>query len=107
MLSEQDGSTQWQKESSGPEVDAFKSAKIGVICGSLICMRRIGRIGLMVLFAFPRNAEFEWVIPKTKFYERAKPFPVLKLKFLSEIVHAVWNYKLAQSLHPAHSEWLR
>ncbi|MFO1064126.1 MAG: DUF4391 domain-containing protein [Pirellulales bacterium] len=49
----------------------------------------------MVLFAFPRNAAFERVIPKTKFYERAKPSPALKSKFVSEIAQVIWSYKLA------------
>ncbi len=48
-----------------------------------------------MLFAFPPNAEFNRVIPKTKFYEHASPIPSLKAKFVSQISQVVWSYKLA------------
>ncbi len=48
-----------------------------------------------MLFAFPPNAAFNRVIPKTKFYEHATPTPTLKAKFVSEISQVVWSYKLS------------
>lgn len=48
-----------------------------------------------MLFAFPPNAAFNRVVPKTKFYEHAKPSASLKAKFVSEITQIVWSYKLA------------
>lgn len=47
------------------------------------------------LFAYPPKAAFNRVIPKTKFYEHAKPSPSLKARFVSEISQVVWSYKLA------------
>ncbi len=48
-----------------------------------------------MLFAFPPNAAFNRVIPKTKFYERTKPSASLKSKFVTEIAQIIWSYKLA------------
>lgn len=48
-----------------------------------------------MLFAYPSKAAFNRVIPKTKFYEHAKPSPTLKARFVSEISQVVWSYKLA------------
>jgi Domain of unknown function (DUF4391) len=48
-----------------------------------------------MLFAFPPNAEFNRIIPKTKFYEHTSPTPTLKAKFVSQISQVVWSYKLA------------
>jgi superfamily II DNA or RNA helicase len=50
---------------------------------------------LNMLFAFPPNAEFNRVIPKTKFYEHTSSTPSLKAKFVSQISQVVWSYKLA------------
>lgn len=58
-----------------------------------------------MLFAFPTNAAFNRVIPKTKFYEHAKPTPTLKGKFVSEISQVVWSYKLSpETINLAPSE---
>jgi hypothetical protein len=48
-----------------------------------------------MLFTYPPKAAFNRVIPKTKFYEHAKPSPSLKARFVSEISQVVWSYKLA------------
>lgn len=48
-----------------------------------------------MLFAYPPKAAFNRIIPKTKFYEHAKPSPALKARFVSEISQVVWSYKLA------------
>ncbi len=48
-----------------------------------------------MLFTFPPNAEFNRIIPKTKFYEHTSPTPTLKAKFVSQISQVVWSYKLA------------
>jgi hypothetical protein len=48
-----------------------------------------------MLFAYPTNAVFNRVIPKTKFYEHANPSPTLKAKFVSDISQIVWSYKLS------------
>ncbi len=58
-----------------------------------------------MLFAFPPNAAFNRVIPKTKFYEHAKPTPTLKGKFVSDISQVVWSYKLSpETINLAPSE---
>lgn len=58
-----------------------------------------------MLFAFPPNAAFNRVIPKTKFYEHANPTPTLKTKFVSEISQVVWSYKLSpETINLAPSE---
>lgn len=58
-----------------------------------------------MLFAFPSNAAFNRVIPKTKFYEHANPTPTLKGKFVSEISQVVWSYKLSpETINLAPSE---
>ncbi len=58
-----------------------------------------------MLFAFPPNAAFNRVIPKTKFYEHANPTPTLKAKFVSEISQVVWSYKLSpETINLAPSE---
>lgn len=48
-----------------------------------------------MLFAYPPKAACNRVIPKTKFYEHAKPSPSLKARFVSEVSQVVWSYKLA------------
>lgn len=58
-----------------------------------------------MLFAYPPQAAFNRVIPKAKFYERAKLAPSLKAKFVSEISQVVWSYKLApETINIAPSE---
>jgi Domain of unknown function (DUF4391) len=58
-----------------------------------------------MLFAFPPNAEFNRVIPKSKFYEHTSPTPTLKAKFVSQISQVVWSYKLSpETINLAPSE---
>ena len=48
-----------------------------------------------MLFEYPKKAAFNRVVPKTKFYERAKPTKTVKDKFVSQVAQVVWSYKLA------------
>jgi len=48
-----------------------------------------------MLFEYPKKAAFNRVVPKTKFYERAKPTRTVKDKFVSQVAQVVWSYKLA------------
>ena len=48
-----------------------------------------------MLFKFPSTAAFNKPIPKSKFYERAKPSKKVRERFVSEISQIVWRYKLA------------
>jgi hypothetical protein len=50
---------------------------------------------MAVLFDYPKNAEFNRIVPKSKFYERAKPSKTVRERFVSEISQIVWRYKLA------------
>jgi hypothetical protein len=48
-----------------------------------------------ILFSFPKQAEFGKVIPKSKIYEHTKPSKSLKEKFVSELDHITWLFKLS------------
>ena len=48
-----------------------------------------------MLFEYPKKAVFNRIVPKTKFYERAKPTKTVKDKFVSQVAQVVWSYKLA------------
>jgi Domain of unknown function (DUF4391) len=50
---------------------------------------------MAVLFDYPKKAEFNRIVPKSKFYERAKPSKTVRERFISEISQIVWRYKLA------------
>lgn len=47
------------------------------------------------LLAFPKQAEFNRVLPKSKIYEHGKPSRAVRDGFVSQINQIVWQYKLA------------
>lgn len=47
------------------------------------------------LFAYPKQAEFNRVLPKSKIYEHARPSRSIKERFVAEVDQIVWKYKLA------------
>jgi hypothetical protein len=47
------------------------------------------------MFHYPKQAEFNRVLSKTKIYAHAKPGRALKERFVSEIQEIVWIYKLS------------
>lgn len=47
------------------------------------------------MFAYPKQAEFNRVLPKSKIYVHAKPSKALKDLFVSQIGEIVWKYKLS------------
>lgn len=47
------------------------------------------------MFAYPRQAEFNRVLPKSKIYAHAKPSKAVKGLFVSQIGEIVWKYKLS------------
>ena len=47
------------------------------------------------MFQFPKQAEFNRVLPKSKIYAFAKPTRSLKDRFVSGIQEIIWKYKLA------------
>lgn len=47
------------------------------------------------LFAYPANAFFGRVLPKSKIYEHAAPSAALKALFVQQVEQIVWQYKLA------------
>jgi len=47
------------------------------------------------LFAYPKQAEFNRVLPKSKIYEHGKPSRAVRESFVSQIHQIVWQYKLA------------
>lgn len=47
------------------------------------------------LFAYPKQAQFGRVLPKSKLYEHASPSPALKALFVGQVEQIVWQYKLA------------
>lgn len=48
-----------------------------------------------VLFAYPQQAEFNRVLPKSKIYEHARPSRSVRERFVAEVDQIVWKYKLA------------
>lgn len=48
-----------------------------------------------VLFAYPKQAEFNRVLPKSKIYDHARPSRSIKERFVAEVDQIVWKYKLA------------
>ena len=58
-----------------------------------------------MLYAFPSQAKFGKVIPKSKIYEHASVNRPLKEKFVTQIEKIVWSYKLAEeTLHISATE---
>jgi len=47
------------------------------------------------LFAYPKQAEFNRVLPKSKIYEHARPSRSVRERFVAEIDQIVWKYKLS------------
>lgn len=47
------------------------------------------------LFAYPRQAAFNRVLPKSKIYEHGKPSRAVRDGFVAQINQIVWQYKLA------------
>ena len=50
---------------------------------------------MTALFAYPPNAAFGRVLPKSKIYERAQPTAKVKELFVRQVEQIVWQYKLA------------
>ena len=50
---------------------------------------------MTTLFAYPPNAAFGRVLPKSKIYERIQPTTAVKELFVRQIEQIVWQYKLA------------
>jgi len=47
------------------------------------------------MFAYPKQTEFNRVLPKSKIYAHAKPGKAVKNLFVSQIGEIVWKYKLS------------
>lgn len=47
------------------------------------------------LFAYPEQAAFGRILPKTKVYEHTKLTKTIRTKFINQIERIVWQYKLA------------
>lgn len=47
------------------------------------------------MFAYPKQAEFNRPVPKTKIYAHARPSKRIKELFVAQIGEIVWKYKLA------------
>jgi hypothetical protein len=47
------------------------------------------------LFAYPKQAEFNRVIPKSKIYEHARPSRSIRERFVAEVDQIVWKHKLS------------
>jgi hypothetical protein len=47
------------------------------------------------MFQFPKKAEFNRALPKSKIYAHAKPSRAVKDRFVTEIQEIFWKYKLA------------
>lgn len=50
---------------------------------------------MTTLFAYPSNAAFGRVLPKSKIYEHTRPTTAVKELFVRQIEQIVWQYKLA------------
>lgn len=48
-----------------------------------------------MIFAYPKQAEFNRVLPKSKIYEHGKPTRAVRDDFVAQINQIVWRYKLA------------
>lgn len=47
------------------------------------------------MFAYPKQAEFNRVVPKTKIYAHAKPSKRVKELFVAQVGEILWKYKLS------------
>lgn len=47
------------------------------------------------MFTYPRQAEFNRVLPKSKIYAHARPGKAVKELFVSQVGEIVWKYKLS------------
>ncbi|HEY3442233.1 MAG TPA: DUF4391 domain-containing protein [Paludibaculum sp.] len=47
------------------------------------------------MFDYPKQAEFNHVIPKAKIYSFAKPTRAVRDRFVSQVAEIVWKYKLS------------
>jgi hypothetical protein len=47
------------------------------------------------MFAYPKQAEFNRVVPKNKIYAHAKPSKRVRELFVSEVGEILWKYKLS------------
>lgn len=47
------------------------------------------------MFAYPKQAEFNRVVPKSKIYAHAKPSKRIRELFVSEVGEILWKYKLS------------
>lgn len=47
------------------------------------------------MFAYPKQAEFNRPVPKTKIYAHARPMKRLKELFVAQVGEILWKYKLA------------
>ena len=47
------------------------------------------------MFTYPKHAEFNRVIPKSKIYAHTKPSRAVKELFVSQVSEIVWKYKLS------------
>src|SRR6202035_2595117 len=49
----------------------------------------------MRMFAYPKQAEVNRVVPKNKIYAHAKPSKRVRELFVSEVDEILWRYKLS------------
>src|SRR3954471_6917979 len=49
----------------------------------------------MVMFAYPKQAAVNRIVPKNKIYAHAKPSKRVKELFVSEVREILWKYKLS------------
>lgn len=49
----------------------------------------------MPMFAYPKQAEYNRVVPKTKIYEHAKPSKRVKELFVEQVAEILWKHKLS------------
>lgn len=47
------------------------------------------------MFAYPKQAEYNRAVPKTKIYAHAKPTKRVKELFVTQVAEIVWKYKLS------------
>jgi len=47
------------------------------------------------MFDYPKQAEFNRIVPKTKIYGFAKPTRAVRTRFASQVAEVVWKYKLS------------
>jgi len=48
------------------------------------------------MFAYPKQAEFNRILPKDLIYKNAKPSNAVKKRFVTEVSEIVWQYKLSK-----------